>query len=102
MGILLSVFRTGKYTNDEIIDYNNAAQKAVFCEFENSTKEFTITIHLKKRRKKSKTAKRGRIYLNEIKNYLNTVCEQIRFQKAHDIVKKKNCKTILLTKQMLL
>ena len=27
--------------------------------------------------------------MNEIKNYLNTVCEQIRFQKAHDIVKKE-------------
>ena len=57
MGILLSVFRTGKYTNDEIIDYNNAAQKSSFCEFENSTKEFTITIHLKKRRKKAKLQK---------------------------------------------
>ena len=27
--------------------------------------------------------------MNEIKNYLDTVCEQIRFQKAHNIVKKE-------------
>lgn len=58
MGILLSVFRTGKYTSDEAIEYTQILHKnnGLF-EFEKNKEEFTIIIHLKRNLKKSKLQK---------------------------------------------